>query len=168
MAFHETYTQRGVLLNYGLVDITTGISSVDIAENNERVSFRKDISGDTAATVNADNSYTLTLSYFPESRSAKILRTAYQAMRSASTADAVLGDLPFTISEPSGAMLLTAEKAVIQSIGNTTLGEDTGTVDVVMYLESAYVLGLPADIAQDVNTMISALNIEIPFGPSNN
>lgn len=165
MSFHATYSARNVVTNYSGLDISEGRPEdvfITIAENSDRASFRKGIDGHTSSALSSDNSYIVTLSYFPESATAKILTGIYSALKLAQTTDAAtLGAVPLGIADPSGGTIFAASEAVMQSRGDTSLGEDTGTIDFVFYVESGAITALPEDLAKAVAEGLDGLGLSL-------
>lgn len=165
MAFLSTYSPRNVLVNYAAAILDSGRSDdvwITISQNAPRASFRKGNSGDTSAALSADHSVTVTLSFYPESQSAKALTGIYNGLKAAErSGNPVLGAYPLVISDPSGATLLLAKEAVLMNSGDISLGSDTGTVDFEFFVEDALQLPLEGDLAEEVNSSLDELGIQL-------
>lgn len=151
MSFHDAYSPREVLIIYG-VDISEGKSDdafITISRNSERVTTRAGNDGRYSATLSADRGGTVTLSYFPESNSAKLLQGIYTALQQSNT----LGDLPLVIIDPSGTLVVAAAEATLSSTGDMTLGTDTGTIDFVF--TAPELITAPADLPDEVQDLLN-------------
>lgn len=162
--FHSTYSAKNVLINYSGRDLSDGRPDgqafVTISQGAPRASFRKGVDGNTAASLSADNSVTITLSLFPESDNAKILGAIYYGLKQAHDAGKpVLGALPLGLSDPAGTIFLIAKEAVLMNIGDLSLSEDTGTIDFEFYVENAIATPLEGDLAEDLNGALKELSV---------
>lgn len=169
MAFLQTYSRRGVSTVYAGKDLSEGRPDdvfITIEQNAERVSFRKGFSGDTSSSLSSDHSLKVTLTYFPESRTAKFLTNFYNIISQSevllrnndfkTTFGQIEGDLkklgfksfaasgillpaPLILEDLSGAVVLDAPQAVLYNRTETSLGEDTGTVSFEFFVEEGFI-----------------------------
>lgn len=163
MAFHETYSAKSVVINYAGAVLTKGRPEdafISIAQGAPRANFRKGLDGNTSAALSADNSVTVTLSFFPESNSAKILSGLYYGLKlSHDQGKPILGALPLGITDPSGTIFLIAEEAVLVNMSDLSLGEDTGTIDFEFYVENAIATPLSGELADKLSSALTELGI---------
>lgn len=140
---HTNYAPHNVLVLYGGVDITKGIaedSFLVITPNKPRVSTRVGLDGNVSTAISGDISQTVKMTFFPESRAAKVLTTMYsilsltgQQVKGQSFIDAAL---PISITDPSGSILFASPEAIFTEMGERNFGENTGTVEFTFYCPS--------------------------------
>lgn len=163
MAFHNTYSAKNFVVNYAGIDLSEGRPEdgfISISQNTPRAAMRKGLDGNTAASLSSDHSVNLTLSFFPESETAKKLAALYHSLRLAEmTGDVTLGAAPLVLSENSGATFLSAPETVLVNMGDQSFGADTGTVDFEFYVETAAQITLPANIAADVTKAFDGFGV---------
>lgn len=168
MSFHATFSAKQVLVNYAGVDMSEGRPDdvfITISETSPRASFRKGVDGNTSAALSSDHSAQVTLSFFPESTNAKLMTSTYYALREAQKGDSpVLGAFPLGVVDPSGSIAVGALEAVLESMADRSIGNDTGTIDFVFYVENLVGTALPSDLASDAANLGSALGITLPVG----
>ena len=168
MAFLQTYSRRGVSTVWAGKNLSEGRPDdvfITIEQNAERVGFRKGFSGDTASSLSSDHSLKVTLTFFPESQSAKFLTQFYNVASRSETflrdydlgsafdtiqsqlrglgftsfaASTILLPAPLLIEDLSGAVVLDAPQAVLYNRTETSLGEDTGTVSFEFFVEEGF------------------------------
>lgn len=155
MSLLRTYSARAVNIIYAGATLNSGRPDdvfITIAENADRVSFRKGMSGDTSVSLSPDHSGTITLSFFPESQSAKSLTNIYASLREmerrgdkqpANIGVAGTGT-PLVVVDPSGSIILVATEAVMQSVSERSLGDDTGTISFTFFVDDMWLWGDPA------------------------
>lgn len=164
MAFHGTYAARNVLTNYAGIDLSSGIPEdtfISMTENTGRASFRKGLDGNTSASISPDNSYTVTLSFFPESATAQALTNLYSTLRVADEAgEQTLAAFPLGIYDPSGSGILGSLEAVIQKAGDQSYGADTGTVDFEFYVESGFKFAAKGDTLDSIKETLKEIGID--------
>ena len=164
MSFHSTYSARNVTVVYAGANLSEGRPEdvyITISENSPRASFRKGLDGNTSAALSSDHSVTLTLSFYPESTTAKVLSGIYYGLKELErTGTALLGAYPLVINDPSGAAsLLVADEAVLMEKGDSSFGADSGTVDFTFYIEDARQAVLPAELEAIVNASLGNLAV---------
>lgn len=163
MSFHETYSAKNVVSNFSGIDVSKGRPDdafVTISQGSPRVNMRKGLDGNTSAALSADNSVTVTLSYFPESNAAKVLVALYYGLKQSHDAGKpILGALPLGLADPSGTIFLIAKEAVLVNIGDLSLSEDTGTLDFEFYVEDAIATPLTGELGDKVASGLSELGI---------
>lgn len=163
MGYHATFSPRGLQVSYAGVLISDGKSDGDfltISQNSDRVNIREGMDGNASISVLPNHSVTVTYTVFPESSTAKKLMAIDFALREAErfgsdTGVVISGQLPFTITDDSGAVVLFAENAVLVKAGDMTFGESTGTQEYTFYLQNARLAKLPDSIANEVNGAIA-------------
>lgn len=165
MSFHAPYSAKQVTVNYAAGDFSEGRPDdvfITISESAPRATFRKGVDGNTSAALSSDHSSQVTLSFFPESDSAKLLSNIYYALRSSQRGDSpTLGAYNLVVLDPSGSIIIEAEEAVLESMSDRSLGNDTGTIDFVFYVETLLGGSLPADLAQEANKVLGALGVSV-------
>lgn len=165
MSFLSTYSPRNVVVNYAGALFNSGRTDdvfVSITEGAERISTRKGLSGDTSVALSSDHSCTVSLTFYPESQSGKIMTGLYHGLKKAERdGNVVLGAAPLVIVDPSGSVFLTCNEAVIQSKSDTTLGADTATVTFDFYVESATQGALPDEYSNEVTAALNYLGVAV-------
>jgi len=163
MSFHETYSAKNVVSNFSGIDVSQGRPDdafITISQGSPRVNMRKGLDGNTSSALTADNSVTVTLSYFPESNAAKVLTALYYGLKASNDAGKpILGALPLGLSDPSGTVFLIAQEAVMVNIGDLSLGEDTGTMDFEFYVEDALITPLTGELADKLTAGLKELGV---------
>lgn len=173
MSLLRTYSARAVNIVYAGITLNDGRPDdvfITIAENADRVSFRKGMSGDTSVSLSPDHSGTITLSFFPESQAAKGLTNIYSALREmerrGDTQPANIGvagtGTPLAVIDPSGSIILAATEAVIQSTSERSLGEDTGTISFTFFVDDMYLWGDPtakSNVLGEVSKAVKAISV---------
>lgn len=154
MAFLTPYSARNVFVGYAGVLLNSGRPEdvfFTVAWNAPRTAMRKGLSGDTSASISPDHSAIVTLSFYPESLTAKVLGGMYTTMKVAESKGlAILGAAPLVIKDPTGSMFLTCREAVIQNQTDMSFGADTGTISFEFFVEEALIAPLPGLVADQV------------------
>jgi hypothetical protein len=161
MSFHTPYASVATTINYAGVILETGKGDdvwLNVSYNSPRASFRKGADGNTSASISPDRSGTVTLTYFAESNSAKILQGIYTGLQELDGL-AVLGAVPLAVSDPSGAIIFGAKEAVLMEIGDAGYSSDTPTVDYTFYVEDLTVVNLPPELAAQVDAAVNTLSV---------
>lgn len=163
MSFHKTYSARGTVVNYAGMDLTPGKSDgeyLTISYVSDRVNIREGMDGNASIAVLPTHSVTVTYTLFPESESAQLLQAFDGLLRNAErTGNPFAGDLPFAVAADAGVLIATPS-AVLQSVGDQSLGENTGTIDFVFYCQDARIIQLPENIGNTVNEIAAKANIQ--------
>lgn len=163
MAFHATYSPKNFVVNYAGIDLSEGRPEdtfISISQSAPRAGMRKGLDGNTSTALSSDHSVTLTLSFYPESETAKKLAALYHSLRFAEmTGDVTLGAAPLVLSENSGATFLSAPETVLVNMGDQSFGADTGTIDFEFYVETAAQMTLPSNIAAEVTRAFDGFGI---------
>ena len=163
MAFLTPYSARNVTISYAGIPLNQGRPEdvfFTVAENAQRMTPRKGLSGDTSVSLSSDHSTLVTLSFFPESDAAKVLTAIYYSLKEAERAGTpALGAAPLMVSDPSGITLLASPQAALQNKTETSFGADTGTISFEFYVEEALIKPLPADIAGQISAAKAALGV---------
>lgn len=161
MSFLTPYSARNVIINYGGVTLNDGRPEdvfFTVAWNAPRTAMRKGLSGDTSASISSDHSALVTLSFYPESRAAKILGNIFSSLRiSEGKGKPILGKATLVIIDPSGSMFLGCREAVIQNQTDLSFGADTGNVSFEFFVEEAFIGAVPADLKAEVDATIDAM-----------
>ena len=165
MSLLATYSPRNVLVNYAGVLLNSGRPEdvfITITENAPRASFRKGLSGDTSSALSPDHSATITLSFYPESNTAKVLSLIYFGLKNAEAAGTpVLGAVPLVITEPAGSTLMVCPQAVLMNKTETSLGADTGTVSFEFFVEHAVQAVATPELMAEMNKGLSELGVPV-------
>lgn len=165
MSFLSTYSPRNVIVNYAGTNFNSGRVDdvfVNIAEGSPRISTRKGNSGDTSVALSSDHSAIVTLSFYPESQSGKIMTGLYYGLKNAeSVGKVILGSVPLSIIDPSGGVYLTCAEAVLMNKTDTTLGADTGTISFEFYVEQAVQGSLPDEYEADVQSALAYIGVPV-------
>lgn len=165
MAFLQTYSARNVLINYAGVILNSGRPEdtfLTISENAPRASFRKGLSGDTSSALSPDHSVTITLTFFPESRSAQALSLIYNGLKDSERfGNPVLGAVPMVISDPSGSTFVAAGEVVMFNKTETGLGADTGSISFEFYAEEAFQVAVGAELNEEANKGLRELGVQV-------
>lgn len=161
MSLHTPYASVATTINYAGVILETGKGDdvwLNVSRNSPRASFRAGADGNHSASISPDRSGTVTLTYFAESNSAKILQGIYSGLQELDGI-AVLGAVPLAITDPSGAIILGADQAVFTSIGDAGFSSDTPTLDFEFFVPDLYTVGLPPELAAQVDAAVGQLSI---------
>lgn len=154
-----------VNINYSGFDITDGRGAdayLSISNNTPRASFRKGADGNTSASLSSDHSVTLTLTYFPESETANGLQFLYYSLKKLERAgQPILGSFPLIMEDPSGSIAFAAKDAVLMNLGDISLGEDTGEVELEFYVEDAAQIAYADEYQQVLSGLLAPLNLPI-------
>lgn len=163
MGFHKTFSSRDVVINYAGMDITGGKGETNfltISRNAERVNIRQGLDGKASIAVKSDHTITVTYTVFPETQTAETLMGIDEALRNAERSGVIIsGELPFTVTDPSGVILLAATNAVLIGYGDQSFGENTGEVEFTFHLQDVVKLNLNLDIASEINSKIAGANL---------
>lgn len=160
--FHSNYNPRNVIINYATVTFNSGFSEdvyFSISENSPRLSVRTGNSGDSSPAISADRSAIVTLTFMPQSLSAKILTSIYYGLRESDSTDTnFLGAAPMVIQDPSGSVFIVCKEAVLQSMSEQSLGADTGTVSFEFFVQEVkQVTALPESYQAEVSKALADL-----------
>lgn len=156
-SFHTVYSPKNVSMRYCGIDLNEGKGEdvfLTVKRNNPRMTFKEGVDGMVAPSVNPIQSARYVLTLFTTSEACQTLTNLYQALTTlyAGTDSIPAIDymvaLPFTVTDPSGSTLMVAPQAVLEEMGDNTLGMGAGTRDFTFY----------APVGLEVNLDPAALN----------
>lgn len=140
--FHTVYSPKNVSMRYCGVELNEGKGEdvfLTIKRNNPRISFAEGVDGMVAPSINPIQSVRYTITLFTTSEACQKLTNLYQALvlldngiGGVAGFDKLVA-LPFTVTDPSGSTLMWAEQAVLEEVGDNSLGLAVGTRDFTFY-----------------------------------
>lgn len=159
------YSPRNVAIVYGPFVLKSGRANetfVTISRNTQRASVRMGFGGDPSVALTSDHSYTITLSFFPEYDSAKLLNAYYQGLAAAERAGKpYTGALPLVITDPTGLNSLVCNEAMIMEHGDFEYGEDTGVITFTFLVPEAVQGPLPTELAGRVSNALKGVGVDL-------
>ena len=161
--FLQPYSARNVSVIWGPINLAGGRADeafATITRNAPRASTRAGFSGDISVSLSTDHSYNVTLSFFPESDSAKVLNGVFQALAAAERAGQPLtGAMPLVITDPTGLNTLVCREAMMLEHSDIEYAENTGVIIFTFMVAEAVQGPLPQDVAQIVSNAVKGLGL---------
>jgi len=127
---NKPYNPRNVVVSWFGVILSEGFADdagISISENSPLMATRAGLSGNHAVNMSPDGSFTVGVTLFPESDAARVLKSAYTALKL--SGKFVAGALTIKDDEDGGGnILFVANQATLMSMSEQSYGADTGTV----------------------------------------
>jgi len=131
MSFHQTYSMGNVNINYGGFDITDGRGA------------------DAYLSISNNTP-----------------RASFRKGADGNTSASLSSDHSVTLTltymeDPSGSIAFLAKDAVIMNLGDISLGEDTGEVEIEFYVEDATQIAYADTYKEVLSGLLAPLNLPI-------